>query len=607
MAFDGSIVHILTQQLQQELADGRIVKIAQTEKDELFLTIKKDGTQKKLLISVNPSLPVIYITNASKQAPLQAPAFCMLLRKHLTNGRIIDIRQPSMERIIEFEIEHFNEMGDICRKILTVELMGKYSNIIFREGTKIIDSIKHVSGLVSSVREVLPGREYFIPFSENKINPLDTCLEEFENKVFSQGALTASKAIYTTITGFSPILSEEIIYSAGLDSNRSASSFSAVEIRQIYDFFCAAMSQLNPGFSKPNIIYKNEEPIQFAPFHFKLYEDNQHSVVDYTNISELLSDYYSQKQTYTSVRQKTADLRQAVHTLLNKDYKKYDLQMRQIKDTEKKDKYKVYGELLTAYGYSIEPGAKSFTTNNFYTGQDITIPLDPTISAVDNGKNYFKKYSKLKRTADALNEIIIQTKEEIDYLESVMVSLEMVQTAEDIHDLKNELAESGYIKGANISSGSKKNGSRQSSAKGGGRNSAKAGSDRQSRSGKSSPLHYISSDGFHMYVGKNNYQNEYLSFKLASGNDWWFHAKDIPGSHVIVKCEGAELTDKTFEEAASLAAHYCKSEGSDKVEVQYTQKKNLKKPPAAKPGFVVFNTYYSMAANTDIKNIEEIK
>ncbi len=601
MAFDGSIVHILTQQLQQELIDGRIVKIAQTEKDELFLTIKKDGSQKRLLISVNPSLPVIYITNTSKQAPLQAPAFCMLLRKHLTNGRIIDIRQPSMERVIEFEIEHFNEMGDICRKILTVELMGKYSNIIFRDEDKIIDSIKHVSGLVSSVREVLPGRQYFIPFSENKINPLNTSIEEFENKVFSQGALAVSKALYTNITGFSPILSEEIMYSAGLDSARPVSSFSSDEIRQIYDSFYTAMSQLELGLSKPNIIYKNEEPVQFAPFHLRSYEDGQHSVVDYTDISELLSDYYSQKQVYTSVRQKTADLRQAVHTLLNKDYKKYDLQMRQIKDTEKKDKYKVYGELLTAYGYSAEPGAKSFTVNNFYTGQDITIPLDPTISAVDNGKNYFQKYSKLKRTADALNEIVVQTKEEIDYLESIMVSLEMVQTAEDIHDLKNELAESGYIKGANISSGNKKSGSKQSAGKIGNKNSSK------SAAGKSAPLHYISSDGFHMYVGKNNYQNEYISFKLASGNDWWFHAKDIPGSHVIVKCEGAELPDKTFEEAASLAAHYCKSEGADKVEVQYTQKKNLKKPPAAKPGFVVFNTYYSMAANTEIKHIKEIK
>ena len=598
MAFDGSIVHILTQQLQEELTDGRIVKIAQTEKDELFLTIKKDGTQKRLLISVNPSLPVIYITNTSKQAPLQAPAFCMLLRKHLTNGRIISICQPSMERIIDFEIEHFSEMGDICRKTLTIELMGKYSNIIFREGTRIIDSIKHVSALVSSVREVLPGREYFIPFSEDKINPFNTCLEDFEGKVFSQGSLTASKALYSSITGFSPILSEEIMYLAGLDSDRPASSFSSDEIGRIYESFCGAMKKLEPGCSNPNIIYKNEEPIQFAPFHFKLYEDQQHTIVDYAGISELLSDYYSKKQAYTSVHQKTADLRQTIHILLNKDYKKYDLQLRQIKDTEKKDKFKVYGELLTAYGYDAEPGAKSFTTNNFYTGQDITIPLDPTISAVDNGKNYFKKYSKLKRTADALNEIVIQTKEEMDYLESVMVSLEMVQTAEDIQDLKHELAESGYIKGANISSGNKK---------AGGKNSAKSSSGKQAHAGKSAPLHYISSDGFHMYVGKNNYQNEYLSFKLASGNDWWFHAKDIPGSHVIVKCEGAELTDKTFEEAASLAAHYCKSEGADKVEVQYTQKKNLKKPPAAKPGFVVFNTYYSMAASTDIKNIMEIK
>ncbi|MCF0229112.1 MAG: NFACT family protein, partial [Parasporobacterium sp.] len=578
MAFDGSIVHAIVRELSETVTDGRIVKIAQPEKDELILTIKKEGTQRRLLLSVSPSLPVVYLAEVSKPAPMQAPAFCMLLRKHLTGGRILSVTQPSMERIIEFEIEHFNEMGDICRKILTVELMGKYSNIILRDGSRIIDSIRHVSALISSVREVLPGREYFIPFSEDKVNPFRIAADpngpdEFRKTVFSQGAASGASALYTNVTGFSPILSEEVFYRADLDSERPASSFSADEQQAIYRSFAEVISLIDGPHTRPNIIYKNNEPDMFAAFRFRLFEDGRYTVKDYDSISELLFDFYSRKQTVNSLRQKTSDLRQMISSVLNKDYKKYDLQQRQIRDTEKKDKFRVYGELLTAYGYSVEPGAAKFDTVDFYTGKEVSIPLDPSLTAIENGKNYFKKYSKLKRTADALSEIILQTSEEIAYLESVMVALDMVRDHNDISDLRKELRDTGFIKKNNDRNG-------------------KASKD--PRSGRSSPLHYISSDGFHMYVGKNNYQNEYLSFRLATGNDWWFHAKDIPGSHVIVKSEGQELPDRTFEEAAALAARYSSSKGSGKVEVQYTQKKNLKKPPAAKPGFVVFNTYFSI-------------
>ena len=587
MAFDGSAVHAIVRELQNELTDGRIIKIAQTEKEELILTIKRAGTQRKLLISASPSLPVIYLTEQSKNAPLTAPASCMLLRKHLTNGRILSISQPSMERIVEFQIEHFNEMGDICQKTLTVELMGKYSNIILRQDTKILDAIRHVSALVSSVREVLPGREYFIPFTEEKLDPFHTDKSAFLSQVFADSSMNIAKALYTNITGFSPMLAQEILCRADLDSERPAGSFTPEEKELIYLHFCAVMKQID-GNEAACIFYKNGEPDAFGTFHYITYADPRITIKEYSSISALLSDFYSQKQSYASIRQKTADLRQLVKTILNKNYKKYDLQIRQIRDTEKKEKFKLYGEILTAYGYGIAAGTSSYETVDFYTGKEITIPLDPTISAIENGKNYFKKYSKLKRTADALEEIVLQTKEEIDHLESVLLSLDIVRDFADIADLKKELTEYGYLRKHTDPSG-------------------KGSGKKAERSGKSSPLHYISSDGFHMYVGKNNYQNENLTFKIANGNDWWFHAKDIPGSHVIVKTEGTDLPDHTYEEAASLAAHYCKSEGSNKVEVQYTQKKNIKKPPAAKPGFVVFHSYYSMAASTDISGIQEVK
>ena len=585
MAFDGSAVYSIVKELKEKIEDGRLVKIAQTDKQEMILTVKNAGTQYRLLISVNPSLPVIYLTEQNKNAPLQAPAFCMLLRKHLTNGRIISVTQPSMERIIEFNIEHFNEMGDICMKTLTVELMGKYSNIIFRDGNMILDSIKHVSALLSSVREVLPGREYFIPFSGDKLDPLNTDRRKFMDRIFSEGAMPLSKAIYTNITGFSPMLAEEILFRAGVDSDRPAVSTEPDEQEKVYEEFMNVMDLITDSSSRANIIFRDGEPVAFGTFEYQSYADPRYTVEYYDSISSLLYDFYSKKQSYTSMRQKTADLRQTVNTLLNKDRKKYDLQLRQLKDTEKKDKYKLYGELLTAYGYSAENGCRSFRTTDFYTGDEIDIPLDPTISAVENGKNYFKKYAKLKRTADALNEVIVRTREETEYLESILVSLDMAETSSDISEIKKELSDAGFIRSHVNDKGKKQ--SRDSS--------------------RSFPLHYISSDGLHMYVGKNNYQNEYITFKLASGNDWWFHAKDIPGSHVIVKCEGAMLPDRTYEEAASLAAHYSGSGESSKVEVQYTQKKNLKKPPGAKPGFVVFNTYYSMAAGTDISGIREIK
>lgn len=583
MAFDGSVVACLKEELDRKILDGRILKVAQPEKDELILTIKKEGTQHRLMISVNPSLPLMYLTERNSASPLKAPAFCMLLRKHLQNGRITAIEQPSLERILHFHIEHFNEMGDLCTSILTVELMGKHSNIIFRDEEKIMDSIKHVSAFMSSVREVLPGREYFIPFEGDKADPLTTSNEEFI-KLFQEApaSKTVVKTIYSSYTGISPILAEEMAYQAGLDSDRAISSLNEDELNALWNAFSSCIQKIKDKAFVPNIVYEDEVPTFYGPFHFDIYKGQK--TEDYESISALLYDYYAKKKTVTDMRQKTADLRQIVQTLLNKDYKKYDLQLKQLKDTEKKDKYQLYGELITAYGYNVGAGSTSMKAENYHTGEEITIPLDPTITPIDNGKKYFEKYAKLKRTAEALNEIIVQTKTEIDHLESISASLDTVQDEADAAELKKEMIESGYIK-------------------------YKGKYDAKKAAGKaikSSPLHFISSDGFDIYVGKNNYQNEYISFKLADGNDWWFHAKKLPGSHVIVKTGGKELPDKTFEEAASLAAHFSKAEGAPKVEIDYVQRKHLKKPAGAKPGYVIYHTNYSMSAETDISKIKEV-
>ncbi|MBP3338947.1 MAG: NFACT family protein [Lachnospiraceae bacterium] len=577
MAFDGITVASLVSELKDKLMGGRLFKIAQPENDELQLTIKVIKEQYKLLISAGASLPLMYLTDTNKTSPLTAPNFCMLLRKHINNGKIIDIYQPGLERIVNFKIEHYNEMGDLCEKILAIELMGKHSNIIFMEtdGT-IIDSIKHVNSVMSSVRQVLPGRTYFIPDTMSKCNPLSTNYEEFYNAL-SNKSVNVSKAIYTSYTGISPIIAEEICYRANIDSDLSVNILDENSYKCLYNEFDNIIAQIKNSKFTPNIIYKNDEPIEFSPINLKIYSDLQ--VNNFDSISDVLNNYYAKKNIITRIRQKSYDIRKIVTTTLEKDYKKYELQLRQLKDTEKRDKYKVYGELITAYGYGVEPGSKSMNALNYYTNEEITIPLDETISVMDNAKKYFDKYTKLKRTSEALESIVLETKSEIDHLESVLTSLDMALTEDDLKEIKEELIMSGYIK-------------RKGPAK--------------KEKIKNEPYHYISSDGFDMYVGKNNLQNEEITFKLANGGDWWFHSKNFPGSHVIVKTNGQELPDSTFEEAAKLAAYYSKGRDQDKVEIDYIERKHVKKVAGAKPGFVIYHTNYSMAIEPDIRKIEQV-
>ena len=584
MAFDGITIAGITKELNQLLTGGRIYKIAQPESDELLLTVKNNGSQYRLLLSADASLPLVYLTDKNKQSPMTAPGFCMLLRKHLQNARILDITQPGLERIIRIRLEHLNEMGDLCQKTLVIEIMGKHSNIIFCNENTIIDSIKHISGIVSSVREVLPGREYFIPQTQSKQEPLafleetpDAGRQDFKEKLLSM-PMPLYKALYCAYTGFSPVMAQEICFRAGLDGDIPAGSQTPEALERLYDTFLALLKQIASGDFQPNIIYEKKTPIEFAALPLTLYADKD--AVSFDSVSEVLEHYYEENNTLTRIRQKSADLRKIVQTALERNIKKYDLQLRQMKDTEKREKYRIYGELLNTYGYGAEPGARSLEALNYYTDEMITIPLDDTLTPSENAKKYFDKYGKMKRTFEALSELTIEVKAEIEHLESIAAALDIALQEEDLVQIKEELIESGYIR-----------------RKGGGKKIKVT----------SRPFHYLSSDGFHMYVGKNNYQNDELTFKLASGNDWWFHAKGIAGSHVIVRTEGKELPDRTFEEAARLAAWYSKGREQEKVEIDYLQKKNVKKPNGAKPGFVVYYTNFSMAIDSDISGLEQIK
>lgn len=580
MAFDGIVIANLVYELNTRLIDGRIQKIYQPESDAIVLTIKHNRTNYRLLLSASPSLPLVYLTEDVGTNPMVAPNFCMLLRKHLSGGRIVSITQPDMERIIRFEIEHLNELGDLCRKILIIELMGKHSNLIFcQPDGKIIDSIKHVPLHVSSVREVLPGRSYFVPNTMEKSNPLTIDYETFENIILKK-PLPVGKALYTSLTGLSPLVANELCERASLDASISTSALSESERQHLFGVFSRMMEDVINHNFHPVILYHGNEPKEFAPFHLSCYADCE--VKEYASISEVLKTYYSQKNSAARMRQKSHDLRQVVSIALDRSRKKYDLQMRQLKDTEKRDKYKLYGELLQAYGYGPLEDKKSLTCLNYYTNEKITIPLDPQITPLENSKKYFERYGKLKRTFEALSTLTKETHAEMEHLDSVRTALDLAQNEGDLAQIKEELIQSGYVK-------------RHTSGK-----------NMKKQKLTSKPLHYISSDGYHMYVGKNNLQNEELTFKFANGGDWWFHAKGIPGSHVIVKTEGNALPDKTYEEAARLAAYYSKNRLSEKVEIDYIERKHVKKPSAGKPGFVIYHTNYSMMIEPDISKINEI-
>ncbi|MDO5350184.1 MAG: NFACT RNA binding domain-containing protein [Lachnospiraceae bacterium] len=652
MAFDGITIANLVYELKQTIEGGKISKIAQPEKDELLFTIKNHKTNYRLLVSASASLPLIYMTEANKQSPLTAPNFCMLLRKHIGNAKILEVSQPGLERIIEMKLEHLDELGDLCRKRLIIEMMGKHSNIIFcREDGMILDSIKHISAQVSSVREVLPGRDYFIPHTVDKLDPFTTSEAEFMEAIHS-APMPVSKALYQKLTGISPIIGEEVCHLASIDGDLSANELSQVELIHLYHTFDRMMDDIRDGKFTPNIVYegdfadweedamgkdipeedavqknslyknnllnnglaedilaedeelrealgmgkkepeersgedtedswKNEnmdnswdwteaEPVEFAALPLTCFTGARYRARSFQSISSVLETYYASKNTITRIRQKSADLRRIVQTALERNYKKYDLQEKQLKDTGKREKYRIYGELLNTYGYELEGGETKLTCFNYYTNQDVTITLDPQMTAQENAQRFFEKYNKLKRTYEALNELTQETKKEIDHLESISSALDIALQEADLVQIKEELMEYGYIKKRH------------------------AGAKKPKITSK--PFHYISSDGFHIYVGKNNYQNEELTFKFATGNDWWFHAKGMPGSHVIVKSEGKELPDRVFEEAGALAAYYSKGRENEKVEIDYIQKKFVKKVAGAAPGFVIYHTNYSLVA-----------
>ena len=583
MAFDGITICALSDELNKRLKGASISKIAQPEKYELLFTIKGGASEGTLFLfaSANASLPLLYLTNEKKKSPDTAPAFCMAMRKYCQGGRIISVEQVGFERVIKLTFSHRGEMGDVADFRLYFEIMGRHSNIILTdENNVIIDAIKRINSSVSSVREVLPQKPYFIPSQEGKCSPFSVDEEGFSKLVFS-GNRTIEKAILDSFTGFGTLISSELAFRSGLSADSHVDSLSIPEREALYSSFCTLINDLSKKRFSPAIYIpssKLDSP-EFCAVDLLSLSDMEKKPFDCA--SSMLEAFYSGRNHEDNIRQKTESLRKTVETLLSRDRKTLLLQEKQLDDTKKADRYRLFGELLQAYGYNLKGGESKLIANDYHTGEDITIPLDKDLSAIENAKRYFKKYDKLKRTKESLEERIKTTRDNIEILSSILTSLSFSDDERDIAEIRQELYEHGFIKKSGMKKGAKKE-------------------------KKATPLSFRTRDGFLIYVGKNNYQNEEVTFKLATGKDWWFHSKTIHGSHVILKTDGKEPSDEAFLSAAQVAAYFSEGREQNKVEVDYVLKKEVKKTPGTKTGFVIYYTNYSMVVTPTLENVERL-
>ncbi len=498
----------------------------------------------------------------------------------------MDILQPDFERIVILKIESANEMGDITQKSLILEIMGKHSNLILAdENVKILDSIKRVTHEKSSVREVLPGKEYAFPPSQGKKDPLLAERADFLFSLHLQEGRRLSEFIYQTYTGISPLMAQEACVRASLDASNACQQTTLEEGERLFDAFSALMEEVQEERFLPAVYTQKENGriMEFSVLEMQLFRGMAQK--NYTSVSGLLEGYYQERDNALHIRQKAHDIRRLVLSNIERCVKKKDIQQKTLRDTQGMQAWKKKGELITANIYAVSQGMTTFRTVDFYDENmaEIEIALDPTKTPAENAQKYFAKYNKAKRTLAALEIQQKQNDEELEYLESVLNALENAVDDADLSEIRTELAESGFIR-------------RQPQKKG------------AARPKKAKPLHFVSSDGYDIFVGKSNLQNDELTLRTAESTDIWMHAKNIPGSHVIIRTNGTgEAPDTTLEEAANLAAYFSKAKNSSMVPIDYTQRKNVKKPSGAKPGMVIYLTNRTIYITPDEGRAERLK
>lgn len=577
MALDGVFLRSIVNELSNSILNGKVDKVNQPESDEIILNIRNGKENHKLLISSSSNYPRLHLTNRNKQNPLKAPMFCMVLRKYLTSAKILNIKQLELDRIVIIDFESTDELGFDSIYSLVIEIMGRHSNItlIRQRDMLVMDCIKHISPDFNSYRTVLPGIKYIFPPKSNKLNPLDYEISQFECFIKDNNISFSEDFFSNIFTGIGKMLSKELVHNL----NQISIPLDKDNLVGISNYFKTLMSDIR---SNTFNFYEYKAGNKLLDFY--CIPLNSMTLLDktsYSSPSNLLEDFYYSKDKLDRLKAASSDLIKIVTNNINRCTKKYKILTSILKECEDKEKYKLYGELLTANIYAIEKGMKEIEVINYYSEalDKISISLNENKTPSQNIQSYYKKYNKLKKSEESAKEQINQNEEELEYLNSVLTNIHNVDNYSEIEDIKKELIETGYIK-------FKK-------------------SNKNNKTKLSKPMHYISSDGFDIYVGKNNIQNDYLSLKFSNKNDLWLHTKNIPGSHVVIKANG-KIPNTTLEEAANLAAYYSKSKNSSNVPVDYTEIKNLKKPNGAKPGMVIYYTNQTLYITPEEPNLEKV-
>lgn len=560
MALDGIFLSTITSEIRNEIIDCKIDKINQPEKDELLISIRGKKNI-KLLISANATYPRIHLTDISKVNPMQPPMFCMVLRKYLTNGRIKNIYQLDSDRILCMDISNTDELGFDSVYTLIVEIMGRHSNItlIRARDHKIMDCIKHITPEINSFRTLLPGMEYKYPPKSEKLNSFNFSYDEVTARVKENNFILDKNFLFNVFTGFSKIISKDLFIRASFKEPVTIPSL-LHEVEEL-------LNSLGNNKFHFVIYYDGNKPIDFYCYPLVNYEDRINK--EFPTASKLLDSFYSEKDKQDRIKGRTQDIEKLISTNLDRCYKKVEILNSILEEAKEKDTYKIFGELLTANIYSIKLGDKNIKLWNYYSEDNeyLDIKLEENLTPSENIQKYFKKYNKLKKSEISALEQIKHAEEEINYLTSVLNSISHINSYDEIHEIREELIEAGYIKFKKTKIKNK----------------------------PTKPHHYISSNGLDIYVGKNNIQNDYLTLKFANKNDLWFHTKNIPGSHVIIR--GKNISESDIMEAAILAATFSKAQNSSNVPVDYTEIRNVKKPSGAKPGMVIYSTNKTIYVN----------
>lgn len=568
MAFDAIVVNSLARELNEMLEGTKIDKVYQPEKDEVCLKIRAGKDNYKLVLSASPSHPRVYIAdNYEKQNPKKAPVFCMTLRKHIQSGVIAGVVQVGFERIIRIAIDSYDELREKTRKYLYVEIMGKHSNIILVHDTenRILDSIKRVPPSVSRLRQILPGMAYELPPVQDKINPMANIdRQELIDRIRSCD-MQIFKAIYSNILGLSPTVAREICYRLDIDKSMSSLEIGDGEIDRIIKEINLMFGKLELGQAYPNMIIdqKRDKIVEFSSIKLNQYEDL--TEINFDRVSQAIESYYISKDIKDRINQRASAMKKSLQIKLDRVNNKIKKQNQELLESEKADDYRVKGELLTSYIYMVQKGMEEVELDNFYDNNSkIRVSLNKNLTPSENAQKYFKKYNKMKNASEEISKQIKINLEESEYLENSLLAIENCDNDKDLKEIREELIREGYIKSYRM--------------------------PKKDIKPNTQYLKYMSSGGNLIMVGKNNKQNDYLTLRLADNEDLWFHTKNIPGSHVVLKCAGKKVLDEEILEAATLAAYYSKAKMSANVPVDYTIKKHVKKTSGAKPGMVIYET-----------------